>query len=72
MGAGTQAGAIVGAFINGWLTPRFGYKPVFIGANVLMISFVFISFFGKTVEAQTVGQIMCGQVLLIHDCDERI
>lgn len=60
MGAGTQAGAIVGAFINGWLTPRFGYKPVFIGANILMISFIFVSFFGKTVEEQTAGQILCG------------
>jgi hypothetical protein len=62
IGAGTQAGAIVGAFLNGWLTPKFGYKPVFIGANVLMISFIFVSFFGKTVQEQTAGQVLCGRV----------
>lgn len=63
MGSGPQAGAIVGALVNGWLTPKFGFRPMFIAGLILMIAFVFISFFGMTVELQAVGQIMCGFVL---------
>lgn len=60
MGSGPQAGAIVGAFINGWLTPKFGFRPMFAAGMVAMIGFVFISVFGNSVELQAVGQIMCG------------
>lgn len=60
MGSGPQAGAFVGALANGWLCQRYGFRPVFLGALILMIAFVFISFFGKTVELQAVGQILCG------------
>lgn len=60
MGSGPQAGAIVGAFVNGWIVHRFGYKPAFSLALLLTASFVFISFFGFSVQIQAVGQIMCG------------
>ena len=62
MGSGPQAGAIVGAMVNGFLCPRYGFKPMFLGAMVLMIAFVFVSVFGNTVELQAVGQILCGLV----------
>lgn len=63
MGSGPQAGAIIGAMVNGWLTPKYGYRPMFLVGLILMIAFVFISFFGMSVELQAVGQIMCGYVI---------
>lgn len=60
MGSGPQAGAFVGALANGYLVHRFGYRPSFILGLVLMIAFVFVSFFGMSVELQAVGQILCG------------
>ena len=60
MGSGPQAGAILGAMANGFLVPRFGYRPVFFGGLILMIAFVFVSFFGMSVGLQAAGQILCG------------
>lgn len=60
MGSGPQAGAIVGALLNGFLVQRFGYRPAFLAGVVLMASFVFISVFGMSVELQAVGQVLCG------------
>jgi MFS transporter, SP family, general alpha glucoside:H+ symporter len=60
MGSGPQAGAFLGAAANGLLVPRFGYRLSFMLGLVLMISFVFVSFFGMSVELQAVGQILCG------------
>jgi len=58
--AGSIAGAIIGAFLNGYFTKKYGFRPVFLGFLILMCSFIFISFFGKTVNIQTVGQVLCG------------
>ncbi|RTE80287.1 hypothetical protein BHE90_005259 [Fusarium euwallaceae] len=60
MGSGPQAGAIIGALINGIIIQRFGYRPAFMLGVVLMTSFIFVSFFGMSVQLQAVGQILCG------------
>ncbi|SCO80568.1 probable alpha-glucoside transport protein [Fusarium oxysporum] len=60
MGSGPQAGAIVGAIMNGFIIQRFGYRPAFLLGVVLMAAFVMVSFFGMSVELQAVGQILCG------------
>jgi SP family general alpha glucoside:H+ symporter-like MFS transporter len=60
MGGGSTAGSILGAFLNGWLIKWFGFKPVFCSFMVVMAAFVFISFFGMTIELQAVGQVLCG------------
>jgi SP family general alpha glucoside:H+ symporter-like MFS transporter len=60
MGSGPQAGAIIGALANGYLIRRWGYKPAFTVGVVFMAAFVFVSFFGMSVELQTVGQVLCG------------
>ncbi|CAH0051999.1 unnamed protein product [Clonostachys solani] len=60
MGSGPQAGAIVGAILNGFVIQRFGYRPAFMLGVLLMASFVFISVFGMSIELQAVGQILCG------------
>lgn len=63
MGSGPQAGAFIGAMANGFFIQRFGYKPAFMIGVVLMTSFIFISFFGMTIQLQAAGQILCGYVL---------
>lgn len=60
LGCGPTAGALVGATINGYLIQKFGFRPVFMGALIFMNSFIFIDFFGKSVQLQTVGQVVCG------------
>ncbi|KAJ4291286.1 hypothetical protein N0V88_006289 [Collariella sp. IMI 366227] len=60
MGSGPQAGAIIGAMLNGFVIQRFGYKPAFMIGVGLMTAFIFVSFFGMSVELQAVGQILCG------------
>ncbi|KAH7377394.1 MFS transporter [Pyrenochaeta sp. MPI-SDFR-AT-0127] len=60
LGSGGTVGAIIGAFANGYLCHRYGFRYVFLGGMILMITFIFISFFGQTVELQVVGQVMCG------------
>jgi SP family general alpha glucoside:H+ symporter-like MFS transporter len=60
LGSGPTAGCVVGATLNGFLIKRFGYKPVFMIALILMNAFIFINFFGKTIQLQTVGQVLSG------------
>ncbi|CVL07479.1 related to alpha-glucoside transport protein [Fusarium mangiferae] len=60
MGSGPQGGAFVGAFLNGWIVHRYGYKPAFSLAILLMTCFICISFFGFSIEKQAVGQVLCG------------
>lgn len=62
LGSVNTAGCIAGAFINGWAIKRFGFRPTFFVGLIFMIGFIFISFFGKTVLLQTIGQLLCGQV----------
>lgn len=72
MGSGPQAGAIIGAFANGIIVQRYGYrKSLFLGL-VLMSAFVFVSFFGMSVELQAVGQILCGSVQFYLTASQRI
>jgi SP family general alpha glucoside:H+ symporter-like MFS transporter len=59
LGSGSTAGCIIGAFLNGYFVKYFGFKPTFLVSLVFMCGFVFISFFGKSVEMQTVGQVLC-------------
>lgn len=60
MGSGPQAGAIVGAMANGLIIQRLGYRPAFLIGLVLMGAFIFVSFFGMSVQLQAVGQILSG------------
>ena len=58
--AGSIAGCIIGAFLNGYFITRFGFKRVFLVSLVVMTACIFPSFFGMSVEVQTVGQVLCG------------
>lgn len=60
LGAGGNAGCIIGAFLNGYLIKHYGFKKVFLGGLFCMCGFIFVSFFGKSVGAQVAGQVLCG------------
>lgn len=60
LSSGPVAGSIIGAFVNGFVVQRYGFRSAFLAGLVLMTAFVFISFFGKTIELQVVGQVLCG------------
>lgn len=55
--AGT-AGVILGGFANGFLSARYGYKKVVLGALFFMNWFIFIPFFAKNAATLVVGQIL--------------
>ncbi|ORY23125.1 MFS maltose permease MalP [Naematelia encephala] len=57
---GAYIGEILGLQVTGYLVNWYGNKKVMTGATVLMIAFIFISFFGKSLPVQLVGQILCG------------
>nr|OQO07282.1 hypothetical protein B0A51_16599 [Rachicladosporium sp. CCFEE 5018] len=57
---GAYIGEILGLAATGILCDRFGNKAVMTGATVLMMAFIFISFFGETLALQLAGQILCG------------
>ncbi|CAG8264079.1 unnamed protein product [Penicillium salamii] len=62
LSSGPVAGSIIGAFLNGFIIHRHGFRFAFILGLIMMIGFIFVSFFGRTVGVQTVGQFLCGQV----------
>lgn len=47
-------------FLNGYLSAKFGYKKVILGALFFMNWFIFIPFFASSPEVLLVGQILCG------------
>ena len=63
MAANNARSCIIGAFLNGYLIKMFGFRPTFFVSLAFMNGFIFLSFFGKTVLIQTVGQALCGYEL---------
>ena len=61
LGNASVCGTIIGAFINGWATSRWGYRPVMVVSLFLMNAFIFITFFAQNIETLLVGQIFCGK-----------
>ena len=51
---------ILEGFLNGYLSARFGYKKVILGALFFMNWFIFFPFFARSAEVLLVGQILCG------------
>ncbi|KAF6800132.1 alpha-glucosides permease mph2 3 [Colletotrichum sojae] len=50
---------IIGALLNGWLTPKIGHRWVLIWSLGWLAAFVFVVFFAHNIEVQLVGQILC-------------
>ncbi|KAL2672668.1 hypothetical protein Neosp_013382 [[Neocosmospora] mangrovei] len=57
---GTNSCVVIGGFINGWASARYGYKRVLQISLALMTGFIFISFFAVRIEMLLVGQMLCG------------
>lgn len=60
LGNGTQIGTVIGAFLNGYLTHKFGYRKVMMASLLSLLALIFIPFFAPSVEVLLVGQILCG------------
>lgn len=57
---GANTGIVIGGFINGYASAKFGYKKTMTVAMASMIAFIFIPFFSNSVEVLMVGQVLCG------------
>ena len=55
-----NVGVVLGGFANGYLSQKFGYKKVVLGALFSMNWFIFIPFFAPSAPVLLVGQILCG------------
>ena len=53
-------GAILGAFLNGYLALKFGYRKVLLVALVAMTAFIFLLFFATSLGMLLAGLILCG------------
>ncbi|CAK7213505.1 hypothetical protein SCUCBS95973_001816 [Sporothrix curviconia] len=60
LGLGNTLGSIVGIFINGILTERFGHKKVLLGAMTWLCCTIFIVFFAPSVAVLFIGELLCG------------
>lgn len=57
---GAAVGEILGLFINGWASERFGYRRTLLFSLFAVTCFIFILFFAPSVEVLEVGEILCG------------
>ncbi|KAL3418206.1 sugar porter family MFS transporter [Phlyctema vagabunda] len=57
---GVLCGEIIGLFINGIVSERYGYKKTMIASLMMMIGAIFIPFFSQNIETLLVGSIICG------------
>lgn len=53
-------GLILGGFINGWASARFGYKRTMLAALLWINSAIFAVFFAPNIYVLLVGQFLCG------------
>ena len=60
LGLASPLGNIVGIFINGILTERFGHKKVLIGSIVYLTGCIFIVFFATSIDILFVGELLAG------------
>ncbi|KAL7419465.1 hypothetical protein Q5752_006303 [Cryptotrichosporon argae] len=57
---GANVGEIIGLFINGFVSERFGYRYTVMTCLVALIGFIAIFFTAQSVEALLVAEILCG------------
>jgi MFS family permease len=58
--AGTQAGAIVGALVGGWLMDRIGRRFMFLGTMVMFIVFALAQAFAPNMETLAIIRLLLG------------
>ncbi|KAK5129742.1 hypothetical protein LTR08_002918 [Meristemomyces frigidus] len=57
---GANCGIIIGGFLNGYASQRYGYRPVCLAALFVMNWLIFIPFFAQSAKVLITGQILCG------------
>lgn len=57
---GALCGEILGLFINGIMSEKYGYKKTMMASLAMMVAFIFIPFFSQNVQTLLVGEILCG------------
>lgn len=57
---GALCGEIIGLFINGIVSEKYGYRKTMIISLFAMIGFIFIQFFAPNVQTLLIGEIFCG------------
>lgn len=60
LGNATAVGTIFGAFANGWLTQKFGYRRTLVASLAAVTGFIFITFFAQNLPMLLVGSTLCG------------
>jgi SP family general alpha glucoside:H+ symporter-like MFS transporter len=60
LGTAPTIGAIFGAFANGYLAHKFGYRRVLLGSLVSITAFIFFLFFATSTTLLLVGLLLCG------------
>jgi MFS transporter, SP family, general alpha glucoside:H+ symporter len=57
---GALCGEILGLFVNGIVSEKYGYRKTMIGSLAMMVAFIFIPFFSQNVQMLLAGEILCG------------
>lgn len=57
---GANVGEILGLFINGIVSERYGYRKTMMVSLVAVIGFIFIPFFAQNLVDLQIGEILCG------------
>jgi SP family general alpha glucoside:H+ symporter-like MFS transporter len=57
---GANVGEIIGLFINGIVSERYGYRKTMLVSLVAVAGFIFIPFFAKSLIDLQIGEILCG------------
>ncbi|KAL8277833.1 hypothetical protein RQP46_009816 [Phenoliferia psychrophenolica] len=57
---GANVGEIIGLFLNGWISERYGYRKTVMGCLLFLTAFISISFTAQNVETLQVFEILCG------------
>ncbi len=60
LGLSSPLGNVVGIFLNGILTEKYGHKKTLLGSIVWLTGCIFISFFAPNVAVLFVGELLCG------------
>lgn len=62
MNQGAHCGEIIGLFINGYVSERFGYRYTVLTCLVLVAAFTAIFFTAQNVQTLLAAEILCGVV----------
>ncbi|CAK7210861.1 hypothetical protein SBRCBS47491_000921 [Sporothrix bragantina] len=60
LGLASPLGNLVGIFLNGVFTEKWGHKRTLLGAMAWLTAFIFLAFFAPHVGVLFVGEVLCG------------